>query len=97
MNYCIGCVDYNPETKICMPTGEDAGPSVVYCIDKRLYLTNGDKIRDMTDEELAVFLAQYWDSWNCSKYTDHCMADEDGCSKAVLKWLGEKYEQPRQD
>ena len=55
-------------------------------------MTNADKIRSMTDEELAEFIA-YGISWreicnecNCKEYCD----DETDCKHGVLKWLKNK-------
>lgn len=51
-------------------------------------MTNGDRIRQMSDEELAVTLmcpAEYDDGFNKNK---NCNAEMDKyCCKCVLKWL----------
>ena len=43
--------------------------------------TNGDRIRAMTDEELAEFLAEY----RCTHKAPHCM--EANCAQCWLEWL----------
>jgi hypothetical protein len=57
-------------------------------------LTNGDKIRDMSDEELAVWLCSRFD--NCSSYTcpgaNYCNG-EDGKANGLVKWLKQPAEE----
>ena len=43
--------------------------------------TNADRIRAMTDEELAEFLAEY----RCTHKAPHCM--EVNCAQCWLEWL----------
>ena len=43
--------------------------------------THADKLRSMTDEELAEFLAEY----RCVHKAPHCM--EANCSQCWLDWL----------
>ena len=63
-------------------------------------MTNGDKIRAMTDEELLEFLMNL-DFEFCeyctvrSTCSDHCTvrstcSDHEGCQETILKWLKEK-------
>lgn len=48
-------------------------------------MTNGDKIRSMTDEELAQFLAN--NNFGCPCQTD-CPSDgDDFCDECWLYWL----------
>ena len=56
--------------------------------EKRLKLTNAERIRNMTDEELAEFIAiQHTECCYCKIVTD-CFEQNDGdCSKAWLEWL----------
>lgn len=91
MNYCDGCVDYDHETQMCVPSGEAAGPAVVYCKEKRLYLTKGDKIRDMTDEELAEWFLKNA-VCPCVAVDEGCALNDDTCKQAWLSWLEEKAE-----
>lgn len=56
--------------------------------------TNADRIRAMTDEELAVFLDDISNGCdNCPKRR-YCLFDteEDNCRDAFLKWLKEEVE-----
>ena len=50
--------------------------------------TNAERIRNMTDEELAEFIAiQHTECCYCKIVTD-CFEQNDGdCSKAWLEWL----------
>lgn len=61
---------------------------------KPLPMTNADRIRAMSDEELAKFLES--DVWRCDKYKacSHCiMRNEKGECMSVFKWL----KQPAED
>ena len=56
-------------------------------------LTNADKIRSMTDEELADFLSvnAFCD---CCSIHDKCDAyQEDSCKNVFIKWLQSKAEE----
>ena len=50
--------------------------------------TNADKIRNMTDEELAELMYDSFSIFNCSDcemgYYGTCLAD---CRKYILNWL----------
>lgn len=49
--------------------------------------TNADRIRAMTDEELAEFLAEY----RCTHKAPHCM--EANCAQCWLEWLRQETEE----
>ena len=50
--------------------------------------TNADKIRSMTDEELAEMFAKLVDCNECKLYKyNKCMASEDACLSQWLEWL----------
>lgn len=51
-------------------------------------MTNGDRIRNMSDEELAIFLDDdlFSECYDCPA-RDVC-EDDDECSDAIMKWLG---------
>ncbi len=61
--------------------------------------TNADRIRAMSDEELARELADIWDCHNCSEYDrldgrpllkdEHC---DQECEKHCLEWLKQPAE-----
>lgn len=58
-----------------------------------MVMTNADRIRNMSDEEMAKFLSDCSDCASC--YLDepsNCGTDET-CAKAFLKWL----KQPEED
>ena len=54
-------------------------------------ITNADRIRAMTDEELAYFIA-------CDYYVPHCpiadgcLGDHEGCDGCWLEWLKQEAE-----
>lgn len=55
-------------------------------------MTNADKIRAMTDEELAELMNSSLDYFNCNdcEYREHVRngyCNENGCTKYILKWL----------
>ena len=59
--------------------------------------TNADKIRNMSDEELAEFnLCPHMVNWKKGNY-DTCVHpnDKDACKKCMLDWLRSKAEQER--
>lgn len=35
MSLCSNCIDYNPDTNMCDPCGEEAGEAVKYCDERR--------------------------------------------------------------
>lgn len=51
--------------------------------------TNADRIRSMTDEELAKFIYEQADCFCAARY-GVCIKDEDTCRAAWLKWLKEE-------
>ena len=50
-------------------------------------MTNADRIRAMTDEELAEWLAKITDCGECKVSTSRCMVSEKSCACAWLDWL----------
>ena len=61
--------------------------------EKRLKLTNADRIRNMSDEELAKFLQEdvFYEPW-CPDdvvclFGEGCQLTDKDCGKCVLKWL----------
>lgn len=53
--------------------------------------TNADKIRAMSDEELATFLYHAWNNASWCMVKDHC-PDEDSCFPCWLDWLKQECE-----
>lgn len=60
--------------------------AVTYCPQATPPKSNADKIRAMTDEELAEFLAEY----RCAHKAPHCR--EANCEKCWLDWLKQEVE-----
>ena len=63
-------------------------------------MTNGDKIRAMTDEEMATLLAGP-NMWARVFFQHYCVVDKDGlnpgfcdddCRECIVKWLKEEAE-----
>lgn len=49
-------------------------------------MTNADRIRSMSDEELATFLYHAWNNASWCMVKDHC-PDEDSCFPCWLDWI----------
>ena len=67
-------------------------PSLVGCtsgIPDRKVTTNADRIRNMSDEELADTL---FDSCLEVMHKDECHADVEMCKKCILDWLQSEAE-----
>ena len=67
-------------------------------LEKEMRVSNGDKIRSMSDEELAEFL---FERGNCSEYCygicayqNECdeVQDEAYCIEQIVKWLNQEAE-----
>ena len=59
-------------------------------IPDRKVITNADKIREMSDEELAEFLDIVGEDGISSQYTDvpcDCCCEKTECSKCWKEWL----------
>lgn len=83
---CVGCKyeNENPDSKYCMGCKQNA-------IDKYAPMTNADKIRNMSDEELAEFLVGLNEHClagigkvDCSSCNGYC---EDNCKRMTTNWL----------
>ena len=67
-------------------------------IDKYEPKTNADKIREMSDEELAEFLDIVGEDGISSQYADipcDCCCEKTECSKCWKEWLQSEAEQER--
>ena len=50
-------------------------------------VTNGDRIRAMTDEELAEILIRHIDCYECEVRKDGCCTGDGTCRQDILDWL----------
>ena len=50
-------------------------------------MTNGDRIREMPDEELANFLLENVDCYSCTMHKPGCSID---CERSMLEWVREE-------
>ena len=55
-------------------------------------MTFGDKIRSMSDEELAKFLSECADCATCQLVNPKNCGTEETCAKAFLEWLKQPVE-----
>lgn len=72
----------------------DAEEYMLHCGDTDEPITNADRIRSMSDEELAEWLAHLTDCVNCpcrDPY-DQCDTVDGSCKKQWLEWLKEEAE-----
>lgn len=54
-------------------------------------MTNADKIRTMSDEELAEFLKTYFTcEYECAAAKEACICD---CNGAIMDWLQSEVEE----
>ena len=55
-------------------------------------MTNADRIRSMSDEELAVWLAKFTDCGECPVWDEfpHCTTSEESCACRWHEWLKEE-------
>ena len=99
MSHCGNCANYNIErmchTDICREcfveglNGYSGKPSKW----KPLPLTNGDRIRAMTDEELAwnlIFRRDYWIDWETPV---GCYSDQVEAHRKTVAWLKQPVEE----
>lgn len=97
-----GCV-YRTKDNMCEFYSDDVKGIVSYCDDESCidkHPSNADRIRAMTDEELAEYL---FDRGNCSEYCygicayqDECDGDshtQEFCIEQIVKWLKQEAEE----
>ena len=53
-------------------------------------MTNAERIRQMTDEELAAFLLENVDCYSCTMHKPGCSID---CKRSMLEWLKQGAEE----
>ena len=82
---CKNCTDD------CRCKGKDITP---ICVSfKPAKTTNADKLRSMTDEELATFIDEFWSSPWCpddppvDQETKRCLLHDGDCRLCILDWL----------
>lgn len=83
MNGCI----YRTRSDLCMKFTTDQ--SISFCVGKKCpdrKESNADRIRSMTDEELAHFIASDYYVPHCP-VDGECLDDSDGCDGCWLVWL----------
>ena len=57
---------------------------------ERLTMTKADKIRSMTDKELADWIAEIIDCWHCPVYDKCCQPKK--CNEIIKDWLQQEAE-----
>ena len=57
-------------------------------------VTNGDRVRSMCDEELALWLARFTDCGECPiNAYPHCTTSEESCACRWHEWLKEEVDE----
>ena len=79
----------------CSCTRKKCDPSCMtyaHYLEERKPMTNADRIRSMTDEELAVWLAKITDCGECPVWDKfpHCTTSEESCACRWHEWLKEE-------
>ena len=90
---CIFHDDYDPLPH-CSAERRTDGRNVIFVeVPKPEQKTNGDRIRGMSNEELADFLSDITDCGICPLY-DFCRANKyEICCKAMLHWMNSPEEE----
>lgn len=89
MSLCHKCANANCNHEV------KPGEVVVLCGDFKRPITNADRIRAMSDEELANWMCEWFDGFGCVRYCpggEFCNAT-DGKSNGVKKWLQQPAEE----
>ena len=99
---CKACKHYTRYGEMCEETLDIIEPGEVDCWGYK-QATNADRIRAMSDEELAELLitadfceeCEYCDKvWGCRYYEAHPDGVlNDGCKHAAINWLGQPAEE----
>ena len=88
-NTCICCGSLIPEGRqICKRCEEIHDEKQIAMIAKPAARTNGDRIRQMTDEELAEMLFRD----RCDMCAHGACRLDDGCKEGVFEWLRKEEE-----
>lgn len=56
-------------------------------------MTNADRIRAMTDEELAEFIASAVDCCNCKHPRNGCSENDETCAACWCDWLKQEVKE----
>lgn len=96
-NRCVCCGEIVPEGRQVCPTCEARASAPKYdpaefFSAERKRMTNAMRIRAMSDEEIAEWLAKITDCGECHVATSICLASEKLCASAWLDWLKQEVE-----
>lgn len=94
---CLDCVHPIDESGQCLiakmfekPVNPEHGCSWRVPLKRKDALTNGDRIRQMTDEELAEWLDLHGECNQCAYHPAQCKTE---CNEGHLKWLKQEVEE----
>lgn len=88
MNGCI----YRTRSDLCMKFTTEQ--SISFCVGKKCpdrKESNADRIRGMTDEELADWLGVYCNGQTAQEVGKPCVSDMGSCEECWLEWLKQEY------
>ena len=89
---CIWKADHGCTQWGCNPVTRKEAKQILEDREMAKRPTNADRIRAMTDEELALWLSEIMDCNECKISTDKCMASMKMCAKAWKDWLQAEWE-----
>lgn len=103
MDYCKTCVYYPPSSCDGKPCTQcDITNPFLTCYREKEFVldayeecepkTNADRIRAMTDEELANWLGVYCNGQTAQEVGKPCVSDIGSCEECWIDWLKEECE-----
>lgn len=94
MAKCKNCVYYDKSDGWCNLIDDSPDENIDRDCDWYVRMTNGDRIRKMTDEELAKLISDSLSFFNCEMCELGRCENEDGstCEKQILKFLQREVE-----
>lgn len=89
---CQGCAYFDPKMYHCGKYLRGVETAIYLC-QKEYKQTNADRIRAMTDEEIADFLCDIGEcDRRCPAKDDDCIFSDSTCRIAWLGWLKQESE-----
>lgn len=82
--------------KNCDIRGWTDDPEIATCYAYRP-MTNGDKIRNMTDEELCDFILEKRENGSCFNNRCYVHDPNKGCDDCTMEWLKQPYKESEAD
>lgn len=87
---CRNCISYKNDW--CKKVTDSPDPDIVRTCQYFKEETNGDRIRSMSNEELAQFIPN-WSYTDACKCGEHYVDCNNECEKCVAEWLQQPAEE----